>query len=279
MRRIALLLPLLAACSDTSTAPAVLLDAVPYQPPAFYGTWWHLTEQCSGVSGSLSKVRWYIVPGVSLFLLKGQLVTGYSVVSENQIVLAGDMVNDGPAVRHEMLHQLLGAGTTGHPRSQFVGKCGGTVYCSSNCINDGGPAPARDPAAITIGPADLEISVEVIPENPSLARDSGRIAMTVLAANHTGQSVEVALPSDNIGFSFTLTSDTGLDWLGAVTVPTPETTRFAAGEVKRYVFDFRIAHDLDQIPHAPGLPLGTYIFGGAYGGRAASNPPTVILTP
>src|SRR5205085_12613570 len=172
MRRIALLLPLLAACSDAPTTPAVPLDAVAFLPPAFYGTWWHLTEQCSGMSGSLSNVHWYIIPGVSLFLLKGQLVTGYSVASANQIVLAGDMVNDGPDVRHEMLHQLLGAGTTGHPRSQFLGKCGGTVYCSSNCINDGGPAPARDPAAIAISPKDLDISVEVIPENPSLSRDS-----------------------------------------------------------------------------------------------------------
>lgn len=279
MRRIALLLPLLAACSDAATVPAIPLDAAGYQTPSFYAMWWHLTEQCSGMSGSLSNVRWYIIPGVSLFPLNGQLVTGYSVASKNQIVLAGDMVNDGPAVRHEMLHQLLGPGTTGHPRSQFVGKCGGTVYCSTNCISDGGPAPARDPAAVTIAPSDLDISVEVIPENPSLAKDSGRIAMTVLAANHTGKSVEVALPSDNIGFSFTLTSDAGLDWLGAVTVLTPEATRFAAGEVKRYVFDFRIAHDLGQIPHAPGLPLGTYIFGGAYGGHAAANPPTVILTP
>src|SRR5260221_9948367 len=150
MRRIALLLPLLAACSDAPTAPAVPPGAVPYLAPAFYGTWGHLTEQCSGMSGSLSNVHWYIIPGVSLFVLNGQLVTGYSVALANQIVLAGDMVNDGPAVRHEMPHQLLGAGITGHPRSEFLGKCGGTVYCSSNCIKDGGPAPFRDPAAITI---------------------------------------------------------------------------------------------------------------------------------
>jgi hypothetical protein len=279
MRRIALLLPLLAACVDAPAGPTTPLGAIAFQPPLFYETWWHLTEQCSGISGSLSNVHWYFMPGVSLFPLNGQLVTGFSVVSANQIVLAGDMVNDGPSVRHEMLHQLLGAGITGHPRSQFLGKCGGTVYCSSNCINDGGPVPARDPAAIAIAPADLEVSVEVIPENPSLAKDDGLMVMSVLAANRTGHSAEVVLPSDNIGFSFALSNDKGFAWAAGVPVPAPETTRFAVGEIKRYVFDFRIIPDLSQIHHAPGLPLGTYIFGGAYGGRAASNSPTVTLAP
>src|SRR6266550_4512503 len=117
------------------------------------------------------------------------------------------------------------------------------------------------------------------PEKISLSRDSGRIAMTVLAANRTGQSAEVAIPSDNIGFGFNLTSDKGIVWEGGVPVPAAETTRFAAGEVKRYVFDFRIAYDFGPFPRAPGLPMGTYIFGGAYGGQPASNPPTVALTP
>ena len=229
----------------------------------------------------MSNVNWYVVPGVDLFALNGQLVSGYSAASANRIVLAGNVVDDGPSVRHEMLHQLLGAGITGHPRSEFLGKCGGTVYCSSKCISDGGPAPAADRAAISLKPGELDISVDVTPANPSLENEDGRIAMTVLAANRSGQPAEVALPGagNGIGFSFSLTSDKGFLWWIGVTATAPETTRFATGEVKRYVFDFRIeAHDFSVFPSGPNLPPGTYTFAGAYGGTWASNPPTVTVT-
>src|SRR6266545_1705812 len=279
-RRLAFMLPLLVACGDGPTAPALPDSAVKFTSPVFYQTWWNLTEACSGRSASMSKVNWYVVPGVNLFDLNGELVSRYSVATSNRIVLAGNVVGEGPSVRHEMLHQLLGAGVTGHPRSEFVGKCGGTVYCSSKCVNDGGSVPARDPAAISLSPGQLDISVEVIPANPSLQNDDGRIAMTVLAANRSGRAADVTLPgSDAIGFSFTLTNDKGLLWWIGVTATTPETTRFAAGEVKRYVFDFRIEDfDFGPFPPGPGLPPGTYSFAGAYGGTWASNPPTVTLT-
>jgi hypothetical protein len=224
----------------------------------------------------MAAVSWYVVPG-NLFELDGRLVSGYSVALFNRIVLAGDIASDGPSVRHEMLHQLLGAGVGGHPRSQFLGACGGTVYCSSSCIRDGGPAPATVPGAIALSPRDLAISVEVTPLNPSLENENGRLSMTVLAANRSGQPAEVALPENNgIGFGFVLTSDKG--YLRQVDVPAmqPETTRFAAGEVKRYVFDFKIG-DVAAFPHGPDLPLGTYTFVGAYGGAWAPNPPIVTV--
>jgi len=227
----------------------------------------------------MANVSWYFVPG-DVFDLNGQRVAGYSVALFNRIVLAGDVMSDGPSVRHEMLHQLLGPGVVGHPRSQFIGACGGTVYCSSRCISDGGPAPAAVPGAIILSPGDLDISVDVTPENPSLANGGGRIAMTVLAANRSGQPAEVALPgNDGIGFSFSLASDKGfLRWNG-VAATQPETIQFAAGEVKRYVFDFKIAdNDFNALPRGPDLPPGTYSFAGAYGGTWASSPPTVILT-
>lgn len=277
MRRLALLLPLLAACGDSPTAPSLPVGAIELSPPVFYQTWWNLTKACSGGSGSMSDVRWYRVPGVDVFDLNGQLVSGYSATSANQIVLAGNVVNDGPSVRHEMLHQLLGAGVTGHPRSQFLGSCGGTVNCSSRCISDGGPAPATMPGAISLLPADLDISVDVTPATPSLANDDGRIVMIVLAANRSGRSAAVTLPgSAEIGFSFSLTTDQGFLWWSGVTASTPETTRFAAGEVKRYVFDFRIEpQNFNVFPRGPNLPPGTYTFAGAYGGTWAPNPPTI----
>jgi hypothetical protein len=279
MRRASLLFALLAACGDGPTAPSLPVGAVEISPPAFYQGWWNLTEACSGRSASMSKVRWYVMPGVTLFDLKGQLVSGYSVASSNLIVLAANVVDEGRSVRHEMLHQLLGPGITGHPRSEFVGKCGGTVYCSSRCMGDGGPPPAADPAAISLTPRELDVSVEVTPANPSLENNGGRIAMTVLAANRSGRPAEVTLPgSDRIGFSFNLTTDQGRLWWAGVTAETPETTRFAAGEVKRYVFDFTIeGHDFNLFPRGPNLPPGNYTFSGAYGGTSASNPPTVTV--
>jgi hypothetical protein len=280
MRQLALLLPLLAACGgDVPTAPPSLpFGAIGFTPPAFYQTWWRLTEACSGRSGNFATVSWYVVPG-NLFELDGQLVSGYSVALFNRIVLAGDVVSDGPSVRHEMLHQLLGAGVDGHPRSEFLGGCGGTVYCSSSCIKDGGPAPAAVPGAIRLSPGDLDIFVEVTPPNPSLANENGRLSMTVLAANRTGQPAEVALPgNDGIGFSFSLTSDKGYLRRVDVAATQPETTRFAAGEVKRYVFDFRIdENEFASIPHGPELSAGIYTFAGAYGGTWAPKPPTVTL--
>lgn len=258
--------------------PSLPFGAIAFSPPAFYQTWWRLTEACSGRSGSMATVSWYVVPG-DVFELNGQLVSGYSVALFNRIVLAGDVVSDGPSVRHEMLHQLLGAGVGGHPRSQFLGACGGTVYCSSRCIHDGGPAPAAVPGAISLSSRDLDISVEVTPENPSLANENGRIAMTVLAANRSGQPAEVALPgNDGIGFSFSLTGDKGSLRRVDVAATQPETTRFAAGEVKRYVFDFRIEeNEFSPLPRGPELPPGSYTFAGAYGGTWASKPPTVTL--
>jgi hypothetical protein len=280
MRRLSLFLPLLAACGgDVPTAPPSLpFGAVGFTPPAFYQTWWRLTEACSGRTGDMASVSWYIVPG-DLFELDGQFVAGYSVARFNRIVLAGDVASDGPSVRHEMLHQLLGADVGGHPRAQFLGACGGTVYCSSKCINDGGPAPAANPGAISLSPEDLDISVEVTPANPGLANENGRIAMTVLAANRGSQPANVTLhENDGIGFSFSLTSDKGYLRLGWAAATQPETTRFAAGEVKRYVFDFRIEDDeFTPLPRGPGLPPGSYTFAGAYGGTWAPKPPTVTL--
>jgi hypothetical protein len=279
MRRVSLLFALLAACRDGPTDPLLLVGAVEISPPAFYQGWWNLTEACSGRSASMSNVRWYVVPGVELFPLNGQLVSGYSEASSNLIVLAANVVDEGRSVRHEMLHQLLGPGITGHPRSEFVGKCGGTVYCSSKCMSDGGPAPAADPAAISLTPGELDVSVDVTPANPSLENNGGRIAMTVLAANRSARPAEVTLSgSDRISFSVNLTSDQGFLWWSGVTATTPETTRFAAGEVKRYVFDFAIeGHDFNLFPRGLDLRPGNYTFAGAYGGRWASNPPTVTV--
>lgn len=220
------------------------------------------------------------MPKVKVFLLKDQYVSGYWGSAGNRIVLAEGVADEGPSVRHEMLHALLGKKVAGHPRAEFVGRCGGTVYCSSQCLKDGGSAPAADPAAIPLRPEDLEISVEVTPDHPSSLIDDGHIVMVVSAANRSGKPGEVTLAQSTggIAFSFNLTSDNGFYWWGGVPATTPETTRFAAGEKKRYVFDFQIAiHDGSLFPGGSNLAPGLYSFAGAYGGTWAANPPRVTL--
>ena len=60
-------------------------------------------------------------------------------------VLAGTDTIEGSVVRHEMLHALVRA--KGHPRAQFLQRCGGIVACGPDCVHDAGPAAA--PAAGT----------------------------------------------------------------------------------------------------------------------------------
>jgi len=280
MRRLALLLPLVVACRGELTAPPVDTAAEEFAPPAVYQTWWNLTQSCSGLSGDMGRVKWFIMPKVKVFLLNDQYVSGYWSSADNRIVLAQAVVDQGPSVRHEMLHALLGRNAPGHPRAAFVGKCGGTVYCSSQCVSDGGSAPPANPAAIQLRPEDLDITVEVTPAHPSSLVDDGHIVMVVSAANRSGKPAEVNLGPSNSGiaFSFQLTSDNGFFWWGGVPVTAPETTRFAAGEKKRYVFDFQIAvNDGNVFPGGSNLAPGIYSFAGAYGGTWAANPPTLTL--
>ena len=55
----------------------------------------------------------------------------------------------------------------------------------------------------------------------------------------------------------------------------PEVMRFAPGEGKRFIFDFRNRRG----PYRFDLEPGTYRFDGAYGGVWARNPPTVTVAP
>jgi hypothetical protein len=127
-------------------------------------------------------------------------------------------------------------------------------------VIDGGSAPPADPAAITLRPEDLEISVEVTPDHPSSAIDDGHIEMVVSAAKRSGKPAEVTLGQSNSGiaFSFQLTNDNGFLWWGGVPATAAETTRFAAGEKKRYVFNFQIAvHDGNVFPSGSNLAPGS----------------------
>jgi len=85
--------------------------------PLVYQVWWDMTELCSGRTGQLGTVDWYVVPGVAQFEHKGRPVSGYWSSAGNRVVLAERAMTDGGLVRHEMLHALLGH--SGHSRDAF----------------------------------------------------------------------------------------------------------------------------------------------------------------
>jgi hypothetical protein len=278
LRRSLLLLSLAACESPTALPPG----AVPFTPPAVYRQWWALTEACSGLHGSFDAVQWYVLPNASTVQLDdGTVANAAWEGNGNRIILTGqlDGLYAGDLVRHEMLHALLQAG--GHPRDAFIGRCGGIVVCTTGC--DAGPAaaPAPDPNAIPVDPTALKIGVEVT-TTPATSPDwEPYVMMVVTARNPSTHPWQVLLPpSGDAGapgsFSYNLESKTRGDevWYD-MRADAPEVTRFAAGETKRFIFDFWVRSVTSRYDVAPG----TWTFRGAYGDVWAPSPPTLTLVP
>ena len=180
-RSLLLLLASFAVLSCRSlTEPGFPSGAVLVNPPQPYAFWWELAESCSGATGDFANVHWYFVPGHSRLNISGKQYDGYWFPRSKSIVLTADALLDGPVVRHEMLHALIGAG---HPREQFVERCGGIVACSESCALEAGGPFAPDSMATTISTSSLTIGVSVQPNVPSQAREGGWIAITVTARN------------------------------------------------------------------------------------------------
>jgi hypothetical protein len=276
VRRLILALPLLNACD--ATGPQLPPGAEQFVPPAVYQQWWSLTQQCSDLTASLSDVTWYRVPGAAdIPLGDGSSVNGRWDAAGNRIILAGDSELEGDLVRHEMLHALLRS--AGHPRSAFIGRCSGTVVCTQNCITDGGPARQPDPTAQRVGPSALQIGVEVTPSAPGSSVNDGTFMMFVTAQNTAANPIIVQLPpSGDAGpsesFSYLIEGNSRITSYN-MRVEVPEVTRFAAFEVKRFIFDFRIGAGGTRYDQPPG----SFRFNGAYGEVWAPNPPTVTVSP
>ena len=105
-----------AGCREFTTTPlppdlpdgAQAIDA-----PADYGVWWSATEQCAGRTAAMSRVQWFTMPGRTSFMYGDGQYDGYWWNDVHWILLAGDKVQNGMIVRHEMLHDLLQTGE--HP--------------------------------------------------------------------------------------------------------------------------------------------------------------------
>ncbi|MDP9178667.1 MAG: hypothetical protein M3O61_13375 [Gemmatimonadota bacterium] len=263
----------IAACRNL-VDPDLPANAERFTPPSVYARWWAMTEACSGVTGNLSSVSWFVVPGASTVSLNGQLVDGYWSFASNRIVIAEAGKLAGAKVRHEMLHALLKG--RGHPRGKFLADCGGVVTCAQVCISDAGPPPLPDPAAVSMPPDSLEIEVLVHPQLPNRAHDDGFFTITVSARNSRTKPVVVALPSGPFGnmpetFAFDVRGN-GSSLVASELALDPSVASFAPGETKRHVFDFVIGND----PQSRAFPPGTYAVRGGYGGHWRTHPPLVL---
>jgi len=103
-------------------------------PLAAYADWWKATEECAGTLGSMSRVSWFVVPNRTSFAYGDGQYDGYWWNGVHWILLAGDKVENGMIVRHEMLHELLGRGD--HPAEYFQRRCGSVVVCNDTCRAD-----------------------------------------------------------------------------------------------------------------------------------------------
>lgn len=276
MRSLLLLVLLLGAC-EVATAPFPD-GAQSFDAPPVYAQWWSLTEQCSGLTGDLSKVSWYAVPGETDLSYNGESsVGGIWFPQGNRIVLADGQQLAGDLVRHEMLHALLRSGD--HPRTTFVDQCEGTVVCFNECL---GPAPSPDPEADSVPPSAFQIRVEVTPGAPSSQLNDGNFMMIVSVTNPRSSPVIAALPSSGddsppIAYSYGISRSSGGGAFYDLSADYPEVARFSAHQSKHFIFDFHV------VPADTGnryeVSPGSYTFSGSFGRVAASNPQFVTVSP
>jgi hypothetical protein len=126
-RNTTLSLGLLVLSGCAALAPSQTLmpsGAVPVAAPAAYREWFQRTEACSGRTGDLDAVQFYVVPGVETFETRDGPQVGVWIGEggSHRIVIAGNYQAHEMVVRHELLHTLLRQ--TGHPEEYFVTRCG-----------------------------------------------------------------------------------------------------------------------------------------------------------
>jgi hypothetical protein len=237
MRRLRVLaLATVAGCADP-TALRLPADAEPMARPIQYATWWRMVEACSGRSGDLGHVQWYVMPYGRLEI-GGVEYDGYWFGEGNRVILLWSKMNHGPTVRHEMLHALLGTGR--HPREYFNDRCAAVVSCGSGCrvaeFDRGVSATARE-----VTSAALAVTVRIQPAQPRTSIDSGWVSFLVTATNPFPEPVWVRLSGD-ASFGYVLANAPG-------TYFWTEEPRWAfrAGESRSFVFDRQFPATRDSL--------------------------------
>jgi hypothetical protein len=125
-----LLATLLVGCHNPS-APWEEIDlskAAKVEPSALYIAWWNELEACSGLSGDVHKVAFYVIPNDSTLQVGSGSYWGYWIKDGNRIVLAGAWSGSEKLVKHEEMHALLQSPL--HPPAYFNGPCGDLTYAN-----------------------------------------------------------------------------------------------------------------------------------------------------
>lgn len=226
------LLIALAGCADLVAPKYPAAGRALVHLPIQYGTWWKMTEACSGLHGNLDAVSWYTVPVDSLgsFEFEGSEDYGIWFEDGNRIYLAADAVDNGRTVRHEMLHALLRSG--GHPIEYFVTRCGALAPCGPACglseTTRGVPADAPQ-----IPSESLSVNMSLAPAGaPAESIDSGWVTITITATNARPEPVWVAA-DPSFGYVFAHTPGT---YAGA----NGPRWAFLAGESRSLAFDIQL---------------------------------------
>lgn len=122
---LAFTVPILLAACGTTTEPTSELPAgaIAISTSQSYAEWFARTEACSGVTGTLSTIQFFVVPDVTSFSTAAGDKAGMWIKQGDRstIVLAGAFQEHEMVVRHEMLHALIGV--AGHPAGLFEGEC------------------------------------------------------------------------------------------------------------------------------------------------------------
>lgn len=226
------------ACA-VGSEPAFPAGAVPLELPPPYRLWWAIAEQCSGVTAPFESVRWYHVPEAQAVEMNGETHQGFWFAEGNRIVLAGGSVLRGPLVRHEMLHALLNV--SGHPATQFTGRCAGFVACEGECLADGGAAVLPGPGAPVLSPRDLLLSAKVVPSVSSLVADDGWTALVIEVRNPRSVAVWAQLDPVEPGHPASPTFGWAVgDGEEGYAFVWDTLLAFGAGETQRLVQDVRL---------------------------------------
>jgi hypothetical protein len=180
-------------------------------------------------------VTWYRLLDRSTFRIRGAAFHGYTWHDPDRVLLADGSEADGPLVRHEMLHALLGP--NGHPPEFFGSRCGGVVNCNGQCAEDVRTIEPP-PDATVIAASDLMVSLRTAPVTPSQSLNGGWFALIVEAVNPHPVPVWVTLeptgPESPLGKTFGFDAGPGNDtytWADELRIA------FQPGETKRLAFD------------------------------------------
>ena len=127
MRRLvvqgSLALAVISGCTPTEPSSPLPDGAIAIDAPLEYAVWFERTERCANLSGLITSIQFYVIPGVDTFLTdQGEKVGMWTRRGEHHsIIIAGNYRNHEMVVRHEMLHSLIGQ--SGHPDEYFGQKC------------------------------------------------------------------------------------------------------------------------------------------------------------